>query len=53
MDSSYRGFCQFDGSEIDSAKWDEDNFGWYANKNPKFRCTSNLSDMTQFWIGGK
>ena len=53
MDSSYRGFCQFDGSEIDPAKWDEDNFGWYANKNPKFRCTSNLSDMTQFWIGGK
>ena len=53
MDSSYRGSCQFDGSKIDPAKNDEDNFGLYASTNPKFRCTSNLSDTTQFWIDGK
>ena len=53
MDSSYHGSCQFDGSKIDPAKNDEDNFGLYASTNPKFRCTSNLSDTTQFWIDGK
>ena len=51
--SSYHGSCQFDGSKIDPAKNDEDNFGLYASTNPKFRCTSNLSDTTQLWIGGK
>ena len=53
MDSSYRGSCQFDGSKIDPAKNDADNFGLYASTNPKFRFTSNLSDTTQFWIDGK
>ena len=33
MDSTYRGSCQFDGSKIDPAKNDEDNFGLYASTN--------------------
>ena len=43
--------CDFDASK--SAINDEDNFGMYSSTNPKFRCTSNLGDTTQFWIGGK
>ena len=53
IDSSLSGSCEFDGSKIDPAKYNEDNFGKYANTNPKCRCTSNLGDTTQFWIGGK
>nr|XP_058956591.1 uncharacterized protein LOC131783833 [Pocillopora verrucosa] len=43
--------CDFDASK--SAINDEDNFGMYSSTNPKFRCTSNSGDTTQFWIGGK
>ena len=48
MDSFGRGSCEFYGSEVDPAKYSEDNFGQYATTNPKFRCTSNLVDTTQF-----
>ena len=53
MDSSGRGSCEFYGSEVDPAKYSEDNFGQYATTNPKFRCISNLVDTNRFWIGGK
>ena len=43
--------CDFDASK--TAVVSEDNFGMYDSTNPKFRCTSNPSDTTQFWIGGK
>ena len=43
--------CDFDASK--TAIYDEDNFGMYDSTNPKFRCTSDSSDTTQFWIGGK
>ena len=45
--------CDFDGIKTDVAISSEDNFGYYFSTNPKFRCTSNPADTTQFWIGGK
>ena len=30
----------------------EDNFGFYLNPNPKFRCTASDADTTQWWFGG-
>ena len=45
--------CDFDGIKTDVAIPSEDNFGYYFSTNPKFRCTSNPADTTQFWIGGK
>ena len=43
--------CNLDASKT-AIDW-EDNFGKYYSTNPKFRCTSNSDDTTQFWIGGK
>ncbi|PFX34616.1 hypothetical protein AWC38_SpisGene487 [Stylophora pistillata] len=53
IDSSCSCGCDFDGSKTDAAISSEDNFGYYGAKNPKFRCTSNQADTTQFWIGSK
>ena len=44
--------CDFDGIKTDVAIPSEDNFGYYFNTNPRFRCTSNPADTTQLWIGG-
>ena len=30
---------------------EEDNFGWYHNYNPKFRCTKDTHSTTQWWFG--
>ena len=51
IDSSSRHGCVFDGSQGSVSR--EDNFGYYKNKNQKFRCTSSSDATTQFWIGGK
>ena len=52
IDSSFiHRSCDFDASK--TAVVSEDNFGMYDSTNPKFRCTSNSDDTTQFWIGGK
>ena len=53
IDSYYQDGCDFDGSKIDAALNFEDNFGWYDEINPKFRCTSSENETTQIWIGGK
>ena len=29
----------------------EDNFGYYADRNPKFRCTQDSHSTTQWWLG--
>ena len=31
---------------------DEDNFGWYASTNSKFRCTAGPDSTTNWWFGG-
>jgi len=43
--------CQFDGRSERVPS--EDNFGWYRDTNPAFRCTSNQNSNTQHWIGSK
>ena len=53
IDSYLQDGCDFDGSKIDAALNFEDNFGWYDEINPKFRCTSSENDTTQIWIGGR
>ena len=44
IDSYYQDGCDFDGSKIDAALNFEDNFGWYDEINPKFRCTSSENE---------
>ena len=41
--------CDFDGS-LGAVDY-EQNFGLYDSINEKFRCTSDASSTTQFWIG--
>ena len=53
IDSSSRYGCDFDGSQSGDFISSEDNFGYYVNINPKFRCTSSSEATTQFWIGGE
>ena len=52
IDSSIQNGCDFDGNIPDQAVPSEDNFGFYGEVNPKFRCTSSQNATTQFWIGG-
>jgi hypothetical protein len=49
IDSSRKG-CPF-VPVAGSAKY-EDNFGFYYNINPNFRCTANAKSTTQWWFGG-
>ena len=53
IDSYFQAGCDFYGSITDAAVYSEDNFGFYYDINPKFRCTSSENDTTQIWIGGK
>jgi len=48
-DSSLPG-CHFNAES--GSKSSEDNFGYYHNTNPKFRCTSGPTATTQYWFGG-
>ena len=36
----------------DGAVFQEDNFGFYAFVNDKFRCTRDSNTTTQWWFGG-
>ena len=49
---SSRNVCQFNGKKGDVVG-NEDNFGYYGNANPNFRCSSSADSTTQFWIGGQ
>ena len=48
ISSNYNN-CKLDASS-DAANR-EDNFGHYANINPKFRCTADDSATTNWWFG--
>ena len=52
IDSYTRLDCEFDGSKTGDGIFSEDNFGFYADVNLKFRCSSTPDATTQFWIGG-
>jgi len=41
--------CAFDGNA--GSKYSEDNFGYYHDTNPAFRCTASPSATTQYWFG--
>ena len=49
-DYAYLG-CTFNGK--DRAVHNEQNFGLYNHVNRNFRCTSDASSTTQFWIGNE
>ena len=48
-DTNYQK-CQFNGKQ--GAFHEEDNFGFYADVNPSFRCTADQSATTNWWFGG-
>ena len=48
IDSSHSG-CNFDPRSGSVSS--EDNFGYYVNINPKFRCTEGDLSTTQWWFG--
>lgn len=48
--NSYKNHCEFKVQK-GAIQW-EDNFGYYDNANPKFRCTADNSATTNLWFGG-
>ena len=46
---SAKARCNYDPSP--GAVGYEDNFGYYGNTNPAFRCTENENGTTQIWFG--
>lgn len=43
--------CDFNGQ--DGEVHSEDNFGYYENTNPAFRCSSSPESTTQYWFGSR
>ena len=43
--------CDFNGQ--DGEVYSEDNFGYYENTNPAFRCSSSQESTTQYWFGSR
>ena len=39
------------GCDLTGGIWSEDNFGFYGNVNPAFRCSSSMSSTSQYWLG--